>query len=114
MSETTPQQLPAELAPASGLASTPAPPPSQSLSELFSLDPLQLTSSDVAQICLELRKQRETWLQEESLVKAAGKGRVSTTIASKPKVKPGKLTDSELASLGLGNLLATLKPGAKP
>lgn len=89
------------------------PTPSPSLADLFSIDPLKLTQPDVAQICLELRKQRETWLQEEAAVKVKGSGRVSTKIASKPKAAKGKLSEAEFAALGLGDLLAQLSAPTK-
>jgi hypothetical protein len=59
---------------------------SESLSELFAKDPLELTTEDISRVVSELRAQRERWMVAEK------KGRA-------PKAETKVITD--LSELGL-------------
>ena len=65
----------------------------KSLEELFSLDPLDLTRSDLETIVTELRKMREIWARSES-----GEGKRPRRSGANPRPLPASPED-----LGLGD-----------
>ncbi len=65
--------------------------PSNSLDELFSTAPFDLTDGQILQIVLNLRAKRENWLAAEKVPKAA-------KVKAEPKAAPIQL---DLGDLGL-------------
>ncbi len=75
----------------------------ETLSELFSRDPMNLSNQDLDKIISTMRESRKLWLKDEEKAKAEGK----PTRSSAGKVKT-KLSPDQVKQISLDDLLGGL------